>query len=241
MNEDRWSSLLLIALLVVQLVFLGALYVKMNNIQSYLVSLNQTLAVAGASGPGGGGGVMGEKVAGFEPGDGPSKGSAEASVTLVEFSDFSCKACRAAQPQITELLEESGDDVRFVYRHFPLRPEGDLFQAAVAAECAHRQGGFWPMHDLLFAHEGPFETEDLEAYADQVGLDREPFAQCLESEDAAAAVREDRAAGVTWGVKATPTFFLNGHPVEGMPGLPAMRALIEQVKAEGAKDTGERL
>lgn len=233
MNEDKWTPILLILLLVVQLVFLGALYFKLTAVQKNLLALNQTIATM--RGPGGSGGLIEERVAEVEPGDGPSKGAAQAPVTIVEFSDFSCSACRAAQPRIAELLEDSGDEVRFVYRHFPLRPEGGLFAAAVAAECAHRQGRFWPMHDLLFAHEGEFTDEDLEGYAEEAGLDGRSFAECRGSEDAAQAVREDRAAGTQWGVSATPTFFINGRRVTGLPGLPAMKKLIEQIREEDAE------
>lgn len=236
MNEDKWTPILLIALLVVQLVFLGALYIKLTGIQENLRALNQTIAVARNAQGGFGGGLVEEKVAGVEPGDGPSKGSGEAPVTLVEFSDFSCKACRAAQPALAELLEETGDEVRLVYRHFPLRSEGGLFAAAVAAECAHRQGSFWPMHDLLFAHEGDYDPEDLTRYAEQVGLDRESFATCMDSEEAARTVRDDRAAGAGWGVSGTPTFFVNGRRVTGLPGVPAMKQIIEQVRREDAEE-----
>lgn len=236
MNEDKWTPLLLIALLIVQLVFLGALYVKLTAIQENLVALNQTIAVARSAPGGAGGGLVEEMVAGVEPGDGPSKGSGEAPVTIVEFSDFSCKACRAAQPTIAELLEESGDQVRLVYRHFPLRSEGGLFAAAVAAECAHRQDRFWPMADLLFAHEGDYEQEDLTGYAERVGLDGEEFTSCLGSEEAAEVVRQDRAAGAGWGVSGTPTFFVNGRRVTGMPGLPAMKQIIDQIRQEDAEE-----
>jgi protein-disulfide isomerase len=234
MNEDKWTPLLLIALLVVQLVFLGALYVKLTAIQENLFSLNQTLAVARNAPGGAGGGLVEETVPGVEPGDGPWKGSSDAPVTIVEFSDFSCKACRAAQPRIAELLEETGEEVRLVYRHFPLRPEGGLFAAAVAAECAHRQSAFWPMHDLLFGHEGDFDREDLIGYAKQVGLDTGRFVTCMDSEDAARVVRDDRAAGASWGVSGTPTFFINGRRVTGLPGLPAMEQLIEEIRREDA-------
>lgn len=236
MNEDKWTPILLISLLVVQLVFLGALYLKLTGIQENLRALNQTIAVARNAQDGFGGGLVQEKVAGVEPGNGPSKGSMAAPVTLVEFSDFSCKACRAAQPTLAELLEETGDQVRLVYRHFPLRSEGGLFAAAVAAECAHRQGSFWPMHDLLFAHEGEYEREDLTKYAQQVGLDGESFATCMDSEEAARTVRDDRAAGAGWGVSGTPTFFVNGRRVTGLPGVPAMKEIIEQVRREDAEE-----
>lgn len=236
-NEDKWTPMLLILLLVVQLVFLGALYFKLTAIQKNLLSLNQTIATM--RGPGGGGGLIEERVAEVEPGDGPSKGAAQAPVTIVEFSDFSCSACRAAQPRIAELLEDSGDEIRFVYRHFPLRPEGGLFAAAVAAECAHRQGLFWPMHDLLFDHGGEFTEEALVGYAEEAGLDAQEFADCRASDEAAGAVREDRAAGSRWGVSGTPTFFINGRRVTGLPGLPAMKQLIEQIREEDAGGAGD--
>jgi len=238
MNDDKWTPILLIALLIVQLVFLGALYVKLTAIQNNLVALNQTVAVSGG-GSGSGRGLVEERVAEVEPGDGPAKGTQGAPVTIVEFSDFSCGACRAALPRIAELLEETGSEVQLVYRHFPLRPDGGQFAAAVAAECAHRQNGFWPMHDLLFAHEGEFTQEALVAYADQVGLDESRFRDCLDSDDAAEAVREDREAGTRWGVSGTPTFFVNGRRITGMPGLPAMKQLIEQVQLEDGQKKPE--
>ncbi len=227
-GEDRWTPWLVIAMLALQLVFLAALYLRLDRIESRLAELQRSPVPAADMQARG---LVEARVPGVEPGDGPSKGAPSAPVTLVEFSDFSCGACRQAQPMLTELIEGMGEEVRLVYRHFPLDLDGDSFAIAVAAECAHRQQAFWEFHDRVFAHSGTISAADLPDHAAAAGLEPESFASCVSSEDAAAKVRGDWQAGVEWGVQGTPTFFVNGHRVTGMPGLSAMRRIIDEVRS----------
>ena len=148
--------------------------------------------------------------------DDPSIGSHEAVLTIVEFGDFGCPYCGRASYSVRRLASKYGDQVRVIYRDFPvtdIHPQAQL--AAEAAECAHEQGKFWEYHDKLFQNQDDFDYEDLGNYARQVGLDVDSFADCLAEERYRDEVTEDFAAGVAAGVKGTPTFFFNGTRVQG--------------------------
>ena len=158
------------------------------------------------------------------------RGSAQASVTLVEYGDFECPYCGAAYPVVDEVRRRMGDDLRFVFRHFPLsRIHPHATKAAEAAEAAAAQGAFWPMHDLLFTHQDALEEDELVSYAAMLELDLVRFSDELTSGVHAARVREDFFSGVRSGVAGTPTFFINGWRYEGR-AQPVM--LLEALRAE---------
>lgn len=139
---------------------------------------------------------------------------------VVEFSDFQCPYCALALPVLDSLAALHGTEVRIVYRHYPLssiHPDAEL--AAQAAVEAHRQGAFWDYHDLLFRHQDRLAGADLIGYADSLGLDGEAFAEALEAGTHAAAVAADRRMGASLGVTGTPTFFINGYRVVGVPPI----------------------
>ena len=149
----------------------------------------------------------------------PQRGPADAWVTLVEFADFQCPYCRAEEPVLVDLLATYGDDLRLVFKYFPLAPLHPYAQAAaVAAECAGEQGRFWEMHDLLFVT--ALDDATLLADAGQVGgLDLPTWQACIASPEAAGVVAADLALGEGLGVPGTPTFVLNGVEVVGaVPG-----------------------
>jgi protein-disulfide isomerase len=138
-------------------------------------------------------------------------GPETALATLLEYGDYECPFCRAAQPSVKQVLQALGDELRFAYRHFPLtqiHPHAAL--AAEAAEAAGAQGRFWEMHDLLFTNQDRLSIKDLLVYAQLVGLDLERFALDLEQHTYRPKVREDFMSGVRSGVNGTPTFFING-------------------------------
>lgn len=151
-----------------------------------------------------------------------TKGATEsATVTIVEFSDFQCPACRAAEPLVAQLAQEFGDRVRFAYRHFPLESiHPNARPAALAAEAAARQDRFWPFHDLLFDKQDEWsgvnnqnELRDLfVGYAESLELSTDQFRSDLDSPEVAAAVNADVALATQANVNATPTFFVNGTP-----------------------------
>lgn len=150
-----------------------------------------------------------------------TKGSMEASVTLVEYSDFECPACAQFYPMVKGVVEELGNRIQFVYRHFPisqLHKQAEL--AALAAEAAGRQGKFWEMHDVLFERQdewaGAGDARDkFGRYAQELALDMERFDVDIEDNELRDKVEEQRLSGVRFGVSGTPTFFLNGERMKG--------------------------
>ena len=132
-------------------------------------------------------------------------------MTLVEYGDYECPYCGAAHGSVKQILGVLDDDVRFVFRNFPLSQiHPHAFQAANAAEAAGAQGEFWGMHHLLFENQRHLDTQSLLAYARAVGLDLQRFGADLTQQAHAPRIREDFLSGVRSGVNGTPTFFVNG-------------------------------
>ncbi|MDO8425419.1 MAG: DsbA family protein [bacterium] len=140
----------------------------------------------------------------------PSFGNAEdPALVIVEFSDFQCPYCRQAYPVIREIAARYEDRIRYVYRDFPIEElHPNARQIAEAARCANAQGKFWPYHDQLFLRQDTLDDASvLTTYAEQVGLDRIEFTQCLATQRYAAAVEQDLQDGLRLGVRGTPTWF----------------------------------
>ncbi|MBI1961358.1 MAG: DsbA family protein [Parcubacteria group bacterium] len=159
--------------------------------------------------------------------DDPSLGPASAAVTIVEFGDFECPFCRQSFPIIRTLTQEFKDDVRLVYRDFPLEtihPKARF--AALAGYCAEEQGLFWPLHDKLFQNQEDLSQTAILGYANQIGIDSRMFASCLGSQAAQDEVSADAAAGEAAGVLGTPTWFINGIRVAGVIPEDIFRQII---------------
>ena len=147
--------------------------------------------------------------------DDPFLGPQDAPVTLVEFSDFQCPYCRRVQSVLKRLMTAYHGKLKLVFRDFPLRqihPEAQ--KAAEAAQCANEQGQFWPYHDRLFAAT-ELGVEYLKQYAVELDLDAEGFNTCLDSEKYSQEVQKDIDDARVAGVNATPSFFINGLPING--------------------------
>lgn len=137
-------------------------------------------------------------------------GSEDALRTLVEYGDYQCPFCKLAHGVVKTVRARLGDQVRYVFRHFPLTTIHPLAQqAAEAAEAAGAQGAFWEMHELLFAGQPRLELPDLVRYARGLGLDVDRFRDELQGHVNLARVREDFLSGVRSGVNGTPTFFID--------------------------------
>lgn len=140
-------------------------------------------------------------------------------VEIVEFSDFQCPFCGRAKPVIDSLFAQYGDQVRLEYRHYPLPDHAYAGRAAQAAVEAQKQGAFWRYHDLLFAHQDRLTDVDLIGYADSLKLDTDRFASALSNGEHIEVVKRDVALGLSLAVTGTPTFFVNGYRLVGVPPL----------------------
>lgn len=145
----------------------------------------------------------------------PCRGSAEAPVTVVVFSDFECPYCRRDQPLLRQILERWPEQVRLVYKHFPLEMHPNAFHAAVASVCAHRQGRFWEFQDVLFGEYRDLSKSGLFAAATAVALDADAFQKCVTSAAAAEEVQRDMHAAREADVDGTPAYFVNNRRLRG--------------------------
>ncbi len=159
------------------------------------------------------------------------KGNENAKVTLVEWSDFQCPACRAYAPILEDLVKQYPNDVRIVYKHFPLKSIHFRAQdAAQASEAAARQGKFWEMAQLLFAGQDLWSKDKgssrFEEYALALGLDLVKFKQDYESEEVKNAVESDYKEGLLLKINSTPTFYLNGKKITNPTSIEEFQNLI---------------
>jgi protein-disulfide isomerase len=155
------------------------------------------------------------------------RGPSTAPVTLVEYGDFECPHCARAHGVLEELIGLMGNDVRLVFRHFPLTQVHPHAQrAAEAAEAAAAQGRFWEMHDMLFENQDALDDQSMLAYARELELDLAAFERDLAGGVYTPRVREDFMSGVRSGVNGTPTFFIDGKRHDGPWDLEALSAVI---------------
>ena len=140
-----------------------------------------------------------------------SQGPATAAVTLVQYGDYECPYTRQSTTIVRAIQQQLGDQLRFVFRNFPLTEiHPHALHAALAAEAAAAQGKFWQMHDYIFHHQHTLEDANLEQFAEAVGLDLQQYARALTDQRALARIEEDMEGGVRSGVQGTPTFSING-------------------------------
>ena len=171
-------------------------------------------------------------------GDDPVKGSADAPITIVEYSDFQCPFClrhfQQTLPQLQPLIESG--QVRYIFKDFPIHsihPEAQ--KAHESARCARElegDEGFWNMHDLIFARQNewannPNHVDVFKAYANEMGLSQGNFDECLDSDRYADAVNAQVREGQQLGVSGTPSFFINGQPLVGAQPFSVFQQSIE--------------
>jgi protein-disulfide isomerase len=166
-------------------------------------------------------------------------GPADAPVTLVEYGDYECPYCAAAHPIVKRLREALGGRLRFVFRNFPQNNvHAHAGVAAQAALAAGAQGKFWPMHDLLYAHQATLAEHPMDEFALKLGLEIYKFNADLASERFAQRVRGDVEGGRRSGVTGTPTFFINGVRYRGKTEYDALLAAIEGAGESSRGDGG---
>ena len=162
--------------------------------------------------------------------DDPILGPDDASITIIEFSDYECPYCRRwHQEVLPQLIEEYPDQVRLVYRDFPLTSiHANAVPAAVAANCAGEQDGYWEFNKLLFNSEQGLSTEAYQQYAEELGLDSDSFNECFESNRYEDEVMADFEFASQLGIRSTPTFFINGIALVGAQPYEVFKQVIDQ-------------
>ncbi len=148
-------------------------------------------------------------------------GSAQPKVTIVEFSDFQCPACKAASPLVKQLVSTYKDQVKLVYRNFPL-PQHQYGQlAAMAAETAGSVGKYWEFHDVLFEKQEEWSAlqenqviDQFAKYAESVNIPGDLMRQSLKEKTFESRVLKDVADGNALGVSSTPSFYVNGQRIQ---------------------------
>ena len=155
-------------------------------------------------------------------------GALSAPVTVVEFGDFACPACRQwHRSGIKEQVKaEFGDEVSFVFRHFPVIDPTQSPLAAEAAQCAADQDAFWPYHDFLYEQADGLSADRLKRYAADLSLDTATFDSCFDSGRHRAYVRDDRALAIEAGARGTPTFMVNGQII----AAPTFATLVSVIR-----------
>lgn len=159
----------------------------------------------------------------------PSKGSTNASVTLVEFADFQCPHCKEGSEIAAKVLEKYKDKMRIVYRHMPINPSGISRKVAAASICAEQQGKFWEYHDLAFKNQEKLDENSPLKLANELKLDEAKLKACLDDPKTKEALDASEAEGRNLGVNGTPAFFLNGKPFR--PQLDMEKELIAAVES----------
>jgi protein-disulfide isomerase len=168
--------------------------------------------------------------------DNPWTGSPNASVTIVEFTDFQCPTCKKVHENLKAILQQFQGQARLIVRDFPLSSHRLAQKAAEASQCAHDQGKYWEYANLLFAEQDSMSEGSFEAHARTLALKWDPFRECLTSGKYRHKVQRDKADGIAAGVAGTPTLFVNGRRVADLRQETiesAIRRELDHLKAQG--------
>ena len=155
-------------------------------------------------------------------------GSSDPKITIVEFGDYGCPACEESFPIIREISLKYKNDVKIIFRDFPVVTEhsSDL---AMSARCAGEQGLFWVMHDKLFLNQGISAKNDIFELAKQIGVDEKKFQNCFNSKKYETAINNDLKDGFDLEIKGTPTWFINGNKIAGNIPRDMFMQIIEEL------------
>ncbi|MFA6552864.1 MAG: thioredoxin domain-containing protein [Patescibacteria group bacterium] len=161
------------------------------------------------------------------------KGDTNATVTLVEYSDFECPYCETLNTTLTQIMTDYKGKVKLIYRYFPLTSiHPNAQKSAEAAECAGAQDKFWEMHDKLFANQSALTVTDLKGYAKDLGLNTTKFNDCLDKGTSTSRVNGDQTEGQGYGVNGTPATFINGTLVSGALPYASFKSAIDAALAQ---------
>jgi len=163
-----------------------------------------------------------------------SLGPVDAAVTVIEFSDYLCPACRKAHEATGKVKEIYKDRIRWVFKDFPLAMHKWAEKAAEAARCAGEQGKFWEYQDVLFGSKEELDPARLKRYAGELGLQADRFGECLDSGKYKSAVEADIETARKAGINSTPTFVIDGVPTPGAISLQKFQQLLDDALRKAA-------
>lgn len=170
-----------------------------------------------------------KKVHTFALDDTPVKGNKDAKIVFVEFADFQCPHCRMASKVISDLAEKRGKDFAFYYKQFPLSSHPEAFNASKASIAAHKQGKFWPMHDMIFENQMRLNSDMYTEFAKQMGLNLDAFKKDYASPAITQQVERDRQEGEKALIQGTPTLYINGRQYFGEKSVEALEKELDKL------------
>jgi len=231
MAEERkittFTTPILIGLLVIASFLVGMFWTKIRYLEQGKAPEEVAQATPPAGVPEEEGAVLGEEEAARLAEAGPVKGDPEAPITIIEFSDFQCPFCAQIQTTLDQIFDTYGDDVKLVFRHYPLPFHENAESAALASMCANEQDNFWEYHDLLFENQEDMTMTNLKKWAADLGLDAEKFNSCLDNQSYKEEINKDIGDAQAVGVSGTPAFFVNGQRLVGAQPFEAFKAVID--------------
>jgi len=162
------------------------------------------------------------------------QGPDDAPLALVEYGDYECPYCGQAYGVVKAVQQALNDDLQFVFRNFPLtQVHPNAMNAARAAEAAALQDKFWEMHDTLYENQENLDPQSLLAYAAELGLDLDQFAQDMVSRQVEERIFSDLEGGARSGVNGTPTFYINGCRFDGDWSSESMPHALQSLRNRG--------
>jgi len=158
----------------------------------------------------------------------PEFGNPAAGLVIVEFADFQCPVCQEEFYQIREFVNRHQKEVRYIYRHYPVKGNNSIYLAKVSM-CAGEQDKFWTLHDKLFLNQDKIESESaVSELARQSGLDLGKLEKCLQADQYRTLIFEDMNDAVNLGAQGTPTFIINGSKLEGAVSLENWESILKK-------------
>jgi len=158
----------------------------------------------------------------------PSLGAKDATVTIVQFSDFECDFCQEQEQILKQILTEYNGKVRLIWKNYPENNEDSIsFQAAVAAKCAQRQGQFWLFHDLLYQNNDNLTQLEFLNIADQLNLNRAEFVRCLDNDNIKQLIRDNIEEANALDITGIPFIYVNDQEVMGEISLEELERIVE--------------
>lgn len=156
-------------------------------------------------------------------------GAKEPKITIVEFADFSCPKCKNSYFTLKQVMEKYGGSVRLVHRDYPVIADYSM-DLAHAARCAGEQGLFWQMHGKLYENQPVSDLETVRKLVEQIGVNMIKFDDCTEKSRFVNAIEKNYSDATTLGIAGTPTWFINGHKIEGDLPLSTFQEIIEELQ-----------